>query len=182
VPVSVRRRRQESPILREERDISRKAIAQGMSDRLRCPVCSCAIFFSTLCTRDRGCSAHPAFPAPSLFRGTTKRKPRASPAARMRMCGYCLTFESMGSSSRTSEHRERRFGTHHAAAVMVTGSVSGLVEASQLLQQMTGIYGSRRSPGRHGERSVHASNACPPPCSRTKIPRLSASGFPRCPR
>src|SRR5216684_2782154 len=45
VPVSVRRRRQESPILREERDISRKAIAQGMSDRLRCPVCSCAIFF-----------------------------------------------------------------------------------------------------------------------------------------
>src|SRR6202795_3500278 len=85
-PVSGRRRRQESPILRGERDISRKAIAQGMSDRLRCPVCSCAIFFSTLCTRDRGCSAHPAFPAPSLFRGTTKRKPRASPAARTRMC------------------------------------------------------------------------------------------------
>ena len=45
VPVSGRRRRQKSPILREERDISRKAIAQGMSDRLRCPVCSCAIFF-----------------------------------------------------------------------------------------------------------------------------------------
>src|ERR1700730_14452537 len=44
-PVSGRRRRQESPILREERDINRKAIAQGMSDRLRCPVCSCAIFF-----------------------------------------------------------------------------------------------------------------------------------------
>src|SRR5260370_37108786 len=45
VPVSGRRRRQESPILRGERDISRKAIAQGMADRLRCPVCSCAIFF-----------------------------------------------------------------------------------------------------------------------------------------
>jgi hypothetical protein len=44
-PISGRRRRQENPILREERDISRKAIAQGMSDRLRCPVCSCAIFF-----------------------------------------------------------------------------------------------------------------------------------------
>src|SRR6266478_4869496 len=37
-------RRQESPILRGEREISRKAIAQGMSDCLRCPVCSCAIF------------------------------------------------------------------------------------------------------------------------------------------
>ena len=29
-------------ILRGEREISRKAIAQGMSDVLRCPVCSCA--------------------------------------------------------------------------------------------------------------------------------------------
>ena len=33
---------EKSPILRGERDISRKAIAQGMSDVLRCPVCSCA--------------------------------------------------------------------------------------------------------------------------------------------
>ena len=52
---------------RGERDISRKAIAQGMSDALRCPVCSCAHFLCN-CTRDRGCSAHPAFPAPSDWR------------------------------------------------------------------------------------------------------------------
>src|SRR5882757_3111005 len=51
--VSARRRRQESPILREERDISRKAIAQGMSDVLRCPVCSCAFSFTHLHTRPR---------------------------------------------------------------------------------------------------------------------------------
>ena len=119
VPVSARRRRQESPILREERDIGRKAIAQGMSDRLRCPVCSCAIFFSTLCTRDRGCSVHPAFPAPSFFRGTPKRKPRAPAAARTRTCICCLKSETR-------------------------------------------------------------SNACPPPYSRTEIPRPCASGFPRC--
>ena len=31
-------------VLRGERAISRKAIAQGMSDVLRCPVCSCAHF------------------------------------------------------------------------------------------------------------------------------------------
>jgi hypothetical protein len=43
-PAIRRRRRQQSPILRGERVISRQAIAQGMSDRLRCPVCSCAIF------------------------------------------------------------------------------------------------------------------------------------------
>ncbi|MDO8398197.1 MAG: hypothetical protein Q7T45_10290, partial [Bradyrhizobium sp.] len=35
---------EKSPILRGEREISRKAIAQGMSDVLRCPVCSCAPF------------------------------------------------------------------------------------------------------------------------------------------
>jgi HK97 family phage prohead protease len=29
------------------------------------PVCSCAAFSMCNCTRDRGCSAHPAFPAPS---------------------------------------------------------------------------------------------------------------------
>src|ERR1700675_1346302 len=52
-PASGRRRRHESPILRGERDISRKAIAQGMSDRLRSPVCSCPIFFLTLPTAPR---------------------------------------------------------------------------------------------------------------------------------
>src|SRR5262249_43084552 len=52
--------------LRGELGISRKTIAQGMSDALRCPVYSCASPHS-FCTRDRGCSAHPAFPAPSSF-------------------------------------------------------------------------------------------------------------------
>jgi hypothetical protein len=32
------------------------------------PVCSCASL-SKFCTRDRGCSAHPVFPAPSIFFG-----------------------------------------------------------------------------------------------------------------
>jgi hypothetical protein len=41
-------------------------------------------FLLRFCTRDRGCSAHPAFPAPSIFGGTTKRKPRAARAARTR--------------------------------------------------------------------------------------------------
>ena len=68
VPSSGRRRGHERPIPRGERVISRRAIAQGMSDVLRCPVCSCAPFLQ-LRTRDRGCSAHPTFPAPSFFRG-----------------------------------------------------------------------------------------------------------------
>ena len=68
VPVSVRRRRQESPILRGERVISRKAIAQGMSDCSPLNLYARVRFLSAYCTRDRGCSAHPAFPAPSFLR------------------------------------------------------------------------------------------------------------------
>ena len=42
-----------------------------MSDALRCPVCSCAASLHNR-TRDRGCSAHPAFPAPSVFQGAKR--------------------------------------------------------------------------------------------------------------
>src|SRR6266700_7962434 len=41
------------------------------------------VFLCALCTRDRGCSAHPAFPAPSFFGGTVSCKPRANRAARV---------------------------------------------------------------------------------------------------
>src|SRR5204863_3121117 len=40
-------------VLRGEHEISRKAIAQGMSDVLRCPVCSCAHSLCTLRMRPR---------------------------------------------------------------------------------------------------------------------------------
>ena len=50
------------------------------------PVCSCA-FLLYLCTRDRGCSMHPAFPAPSVSReGETKCKARANHVARTQSC------------------------------------------------------------------------------------------------
>jgi hypothetical protein len=38
------------------------------------------------CTRDRGCSKHPAFPAPSRLRDKVQTKPRAQCAARTRNC------------------------------------------------------------------------------------------------
>src|SRR4030081_1277173 len=42
-------------------------------------------FLCALCTRDRGCSAHPVFPAPSASQGgEMMRKPRADHAARTR--------------------------------------------------------------------------------------------------
>jgi hypothetical protein len=44
---------------------------------------SCAFY---LCTRGRGCSGHPAFPAPSVFSRDMSCKPRAHRVARMRSC------------------------------------------------------------------------------------------------
>ena len=67
-PAIRRRRGQESPIPRGERVISRKAIAQGMSDCLHCPVCSCAIFLSPLHTGPRVQRA-PGIPARNGFNG-----------------------------------------------------------------------------------------------------------------
>src|SRR5258705_11662322 len=52
--------------LQGELGISRKAIAQGMPE---CSDCTCMLVCVSLCascTRDRGGSVHPAFPAPSL--------------------------------------------------------------------------------------------------------------------
>src|SRR6266536_5545516 len=49
-PVTVAKK----PAHRGEREVSRKAIAQGMSDCLRCPVCSCAPFLRTLAHETAG--------------------------------------------------------------------------------------------------------------------------------
>ncbi|MEH2565092.1 hypothetical protein V1289_004719 [Bradyrhizobium sp. AZCC 2289] len=46
-------------------------------------------FFAQPCTRDRGCSAHPAFPAPSDYSGReTRGSTRANRAAGMRRCVF----------------------------------------------------------------------------------------------
>jgi hypothetical protein len=66
--------------LRGERGISRKTIAQGMPE---CSDCTCMLVCASTtisCTRDRGCSKHPAVPAPSCL-GETIGKARAKRAA-----------------------------------------------------------------------------------------------------
>jgi hypothetical protein len=53
--------------LQGERGISRQTIAQGMP---ACSGCTCMLVCALICihcTRDRGCSKHPAFPAPSVL-------------------------------------------------------------------------------------------------------------------
>src|ERR1700730_11312530 len=89
-PAIRRRRRQPSPILRGDHDISRKAIAQGMSDCLRCPVCSCALSFALLHTRPRVQRAS-GIPC-SLLGGRTK--PQASGRPCREKADVRLVFEN----------------------------------------------------------------------------------------
>ena len=53
---------------RGELEVSRKAPAQGRPGCSRWTCMLVCAFFVRNCTRDRGCSAHPAFPAPSDWR------------------------------------------------------------------------------------------------------------------
>ena len=72
--------------LRGELGISRKAIAQGRPDALRWTCMLVCALLCAHCTRDRGCSAHPVFPAPSRWRERNFSKPRAQGVARRRNC------------------------------------------------------------------------------------------------
>src|SRR5947208_5601626 len=49
-----------SPLHRGEHEVSRKAIAQGMSECFRCPVCSCALTMCILAHETAGaaCTRH----------------------------------------------------------------------------------------------------------------------------
>src|SRR5215216_4697125 len=44
-------------VLREEHEVSRKAIAQGRPECSRCPVCSCAVLFSQIARETAGAAS-----------------------------------------------------------------------------------------------------------------------------
>src|SRR5436309_1117994 len=49
-------------------------------------------FFAQNCTRDRGCSAHPVFPAPSTFSGGTKFMQASGASCRENAKSYSVVF------------------------------------------------------------------------------------------
>src|SRR5882757_10723488 len=53
------------PVHQGEHEVSRKTIAQGRPGCLRRTCMLVCAFVCAICTRDRGCGVHPAFPAPS---------------------------------------------------------------------------------------------------------------------
>src|SRR5882724_3635698 len=75
---------------RGERVISRKAIAQGMSDVLRCPVCSCAHFLCTLRMRPRVQRAS-GIPCALCFRRGGENNLQTSDAMRRENENLCLS-------------------------------------------------------------------------------------------
>src|SRR6476619_5275740 len=75
-------------------------------------------FLSASCTRDRGCSKHPAFPAPSHFLGETICATRANHAAGMRTC----TSTSLRAKRSNPFHRTKKDGLLRFARNDVAGS------------------------------------------------------------
>jgi len=100
-------------------------------------VCS---LLSAIRTRDRGCSAHPVFPAPSVFEGGKfNSKPWAEPRREIAKVCWLFEMESENSSvvaanAGTHNHRPRLF-----YEVVVNSSLPTTTAAA---------YGSLRSQGR----------------------------------
>jgi hypothetical protein len=90
---------------RGEHGISRKTIVQGMPGCSDCTcmlVCACYVHF---CTRDRGCSKHPAFPAPSSYGRNDLQSPGETRRGNAEVC-LCIVIAS-GAKQSISPRKER---------------------------------------------------------------------------
>jgi hypothetical protein len=101
------RRKPLKPLRRESRTASAE------------PVCSCAFCYVHLGTRDRGCSAHPAFPAPSSFLGAMFMQTSGA-VCRENAESYSIVAPATGSrecapDDRLSIPRRRRWNRELAA-------------------------------------------------------------------
>jgi hypothetical protein len=92
---------------RGERGISRKAIAQGMSECLRCPVCSCAFCFLPFAHETAGAARIRHSLLPHFSRGNVLAQLGQHRAARMRTRICCLKFESQLLQRHCEEHLRR---------------------------------------------------------------------------
>src|SRR5437870_1982121 len=76
-------------VLREEHEVSRKAIAQGRPECSRCPVCSCAVLFAQIARETAGAASTRSSLRPPISR-------RANEDANL---GRCAPREGEGMSS-----------------------------------------------------------------------------------
>ena len=107
--------------LREERAISRQTIAQGRPDALRWTCMLVCALLCAHCTRDRGCSAHPVFPAPS-HDGEGQENPQLGRFAPRDRGFMCPAFSKMA-TQRTGDANTARKSPAATAGLFYCRSV-----------------------------------------------------------
>src|SRR5882757_5543283 len=122
------------------------------------------------CTRDRGCSAHPVFPAPSRFQRVKieANLGRIAPREYGRTSSRCLKFESENSPARRPGQvsaSERRSGTHTALCPRYGAMDDAIfaklapVAMGPCVRRDDNILEARFSTSRTSAYSPHAANA-----------------------
>ena len=121
------------------------------------------------CTRDRGCSAHPAFPAPSNFRGAERfAKPRAHRVARSLAHGLLRRRQTRSArltnfwhcggpsfSFRTGPERRPGNEPSRVLAEDCASQGSGNADSQQNVRSSGGSGARRPSPGDSGCVTAH---------------------------
>src|SRR5215213_4497130 len=128
--------------LQGELGISRQTIAQGMPE---CSDCTCMLvcaFPCIHCTRDRGCSVHPAFPAPS-FLG------RGQVHASLGRTSRCENANACQSSSPPCAQLRTVAGDPVSPATAVTESIGRSVLDTPPSRSMTFLRHCERSEAIH---------------------------------
>jgi hypothetical protein len=142
--------------------ISRKAIAQGRPDASAKPVCLRAPSCCNYRTQDRGCGAHPVFPAPSDFEGKVSLKNFGRIASR-----ECEVVSINPSSPPSAQLRTGRGDPYAAAEIIQQGGRRASFSNLHLWLRV----GSR--PGRRVDGAVPTLT---PPPSRSCRTSVSAPG------
>src|SRR5260370_5172023 len=101
---------------RGEREVMRKTIAQGRPAGSGEPVVTTLVCFVLFRTRGCGCIGHPAFPAPSVYRGANGSC-KTSGASRRGLAELYVKFEPRHCEERSdaNRHCERSEAIHFAA-------------------------------------------------------------------
>jgi hypothetical protein len=147
---------------RGELAISRKAIAQGRPECFRRTCMLVCAFSVRNCTRDRGCSKHPVFPAPSEFWRVRSRATLGRSASRDREC-----MSLVGWVERSETHHLLR---RHRWVSLRSTHPTGLPDAEAGKRPLQGEATGRVPPSRaHGTRRPGPVTARPASISGSHI-------------
>src|SRR6266516_4077651 len=92
-------------VLREEHEVSRKAIAQGRPECSRCPVCSCALLFAQIARETAGAASTRSSLRPLFRRGPNEDANLGRNAPRE--CETISTVIASAAKQSISPHKER---------------------------------------------------------------------------